>query len=218
MGNLIYKDFLILRKSLYLGLVYIILFMFVLKSNGIYAYTSAVIAITYMFVMSAFAYDDKNKSDVMINSLPVDRKTVVLAKYASIFVYIAAATAAYIIIYNIVSLIDYDAGVYPATLEGFLAALVSVSLMNGVYLPLVFRMGYTKAKITNMLIFFLAFFGMSFLINLIYKSNNTYVKQALEWLNNQSEAVIIIGAFAMAFLILLLSYTISVKLYKRREF
>jgi hypothetical protein len=69
-----------------------------------------------------------------------------------------------------------------------------------------------------MLIFFLAFFGMSFLINLIYKSNNTYVKQALEWLNNQSEAVIIIGAFAMAFLILLLSYTISVKLYKRREF
>ena len=90
--------------------------------------------------------------------------------------------------------------------------------MNGVYLPLVFRVGYTKAKIINMLIFFLAFFGMSLLVNLIYKSNNTYVKQALEWLNSQSETVIIIWAFVMAFLILLISYTISVKLYKQREF
>jgi ABC-2 type transport system permease protein len=218
MGNLIYKDFLILRKSIYLGLIYIIFFMFVLKSNGVYAYTSAAIAITYMYVMSAFAYDDKNKSDVMINSLPVNRKTVVLAKYVSIFVYIAAATAAYIIIYNIVLLIDNNVDIYPVTLEGFAAALIFASLMNGVYLPLVFRVGYTKAKIINMLIFFLAFFGMSLLVNLIYKSNNTYVKQALEWLNSQSETVIIIWAFVMAFLILLISYTISVKLYKQREF
>lgn len=218
MGKLIYKDFLILRKSLFIGLLYIFFFMFVLKSNSIYVYTSTVIALTYLFVMSAFAYDDKNKTDIMINSLPVSRRTVVLAKYASIFAFMAVGTAAYIVIYNIVLILGPNAEVYPVTLEGFVAALILISLMNGIYLPLMFKLGYTRARIINVLVFLFALFGMSFLLKLAYTSENAYIRETIEFLNRQPKAVIITGAFVAAFFLLLISYAISLKLYKQREF
>ena len=42
----------------------------------------------YFFLITANMEDEKNKSEILLNSLPVSRSCIVLAKYLSVFVYI----------------------------------------------------------------------------------------------------------------------------------
>jgi hypothetical protein len=73
MLSLILKDVIIQKKSFVWALVYLIFFIFVFQSLGGTMYIAAVVAFVYLLVSGAFAYDDKYKSDIMLNSLPIKR-------------------------------------------------------------------------------------------------------------------------------------------------
>lgn len=219
MLNLVIKDILIQKRSLIVAIFYIFFFVFVFQSIGPLMYTSAIIAFTYILVMGAFACDDKNKTDIMLNSLPVKRINVVAAKYTSIFMYLAIGTAAYIIICYILSAANLPFKIYPVTLEGAAGAIFGVSLMNSIYFPLLFKIGYNRAKVLNIIIFLSFFFGLPWVVNFINeKANNSLSASIMDFLKNQPDAVIGSGIIAAAILILLASYLLSVKLYKQRDF
>ena len=57
---------------------------------------------------------------------------------------------------------------YPVTIESFTGAVFAVSIMHSFCLPILFKFGYTKAKVINFVMFFASFFGVSQLINYIY--------------------------------------------------
>jgi len=217
MLNLIIKDFLIQKKAVVLAIFYILFFIIVFQSIGETMFAPAIIAFTYILVMGAFAYDDKNKADLMINSLPIRRVKVVMAKYVSIFVYLVIGTAAYIIIYNITTMANIPLKVYPVTFEALVGAVLGVSLMNSIHFPLLFRIGYTKARIFNLGIFFAFFFGFPWLGKLA-KADNRFIAAVRDFSQYQSDAVIGLSILAVTLVILLASYSLSIKFYKQRDF
>lgn len=219
MFSLVKKDIIVQKKSIAFAVLYIAFFMIALQSIGKMTYMSAITAFSYILVMGGFAYDDKNNADIMLNSLPVKRYSIVLAKYVSLFVYMAMGSLIYFILELVLRRTGFPFKTYPISIEAFAAAVLAVSIMHSVYFPIVFKLGYTKAKIINFVMFFAFFFGISQLINLIYVNlDSELVRKVTVFFENRS--VFFIGSVvtAAAILLLLISYTISVRVYKKREF
>ena len=218
MLNLVLKDILIQKKSVLFAIIYIVFFMCVFHSLGTMMSASAIVAFTYILLMGAFAHDDKSKADTMLNSLPVKRESVVIAKYISLLLFLAIGAAVYIILFNIIQIINLPLKAFPLTLECLVGALFGVSLMNSIYFPVLFKIGYTRAKVLNLILFFAFFFGVPAIVNLFTSNiDKEFFDSILSVVNSQSDAVIGFSIVALAFLLLIVSYFISVKFYKQRE-
>ncbi|OPZ92130.1 MAG: hypothetical protein BWY74_01741 [Firmicutes bacterium ADurb.Bin419] len=219
MLNLIIKDILIQKKNFIFGLLYLGFFVFVFQSLGEAMFTGAIVAFVYLLTSGTFAYDDKNKADIMLNSLPIKRRDIVRAKYISLIVYMILGTIAFSAISFIFVILKLPLSIYPITIQAFLGALFAISLMNSIFFPLMFKLGYTRAKVANMLLFFAFFFGLPLVINnIISKENNILKSGIFDAINKQSDAVIGFAVLVISIIILLLSYMLSIKLYKQREF
>jgi hypothetical protein len=93
MFNLLIKDLLIQKKSLWYLLFYILILLLVFTSTSmdgdiaVVLYATCTCFIGYLLIAGACSYDEQNRSEVFLNSLPITRKDIVLSKYLSIFVY-----------------------------------------------------------------------------------------------------------------------------------
>ena len=219
MFNLIIKDILIQKKTLVFMLIYIIVFMFALRSLGSGAFSGIIIAVTYQLVTTACNQEEKVNSDIILNSMPIRRRDIVLAKYLSIFVYTIAATLCYYVITIILSFTGMQTTFYAITPKNLAGAICATIVMNSLYFPFYFKWGFVKAKIVSFILFFLFFFGIISLLNVIEDA------QEMAWLQSISNLFtgrtdiqtffILIG---LAFILLLGSYGLSVKFYNSREF
>lgn len=219
MFNLVIKDIVVQKKSIAFAVLYIAFFIVALQSVGEMTFTCAITAFSYILVMGGFAYDDKNKADIMLNSLPLKRYNIVLAKYISLFIFVAIGSVIYFILEMVLRGTGFPFKTYPITIEAFIGAIFAVSIMHSIYFPVIFKLGYTKAKVINFVMFFVFFFGISQLINYIYVNKNTgFVRKVLAFFESRSDYLIVLAITAVAALLLLISYTISLRVYKKREF
>jgi len=220
MFNLVIKDIIVQKKSIAFAVFYIGFFIFALQSIGEMTFTFAITAFSYILVMGGFAYDDKNKADIMLNSLPLKRRNIVLAKYISLYVFMTFGS----LIYFVFELLLRSTGfsfikTYPVTIESFTGAVFAVSIMHSFCLPILFKFGYTKAKVINFVMFFAFFFGVSQLINYIYaKKNVGFAGTVFAFFENRPDYLIALAVIAAAALLMLISYMISLRVYKKREF
>lgn len=219
MLNLILKDILVQKKTLAFLLLYIIFFMFAFQNIGTGAFSAIVIAVTYLMVSTVSSLEDKANSDIVMNSLPLTRKTIVLSKYLSILIYALLAILGYMAFSLILTFARLPISAPPITLESLGAALTGVMIMNGIYYPVYFKMGYTKAKIVSFLLFFLFFFGTMTLVKEITRGMPSEQLQSIighlsQGLDLQSFLILV----GVSFIFLILSFALSVKLYYSREF
>ena len=219
MLNLIIKDILVQKKSILFALGYCFFLVFAFQSLEQAAPIVANIAVVYILLLNSFAYEDKNKSEIMLNSLPISRSDIVLAKYLSIFIYMGLAILSYMSSCLFVKALGIPIKVVLLNLEGITAAFLFVSLMSSIYLPIIFKFGYIKAKLFNLAMFLLFFFVPTVLVN-IYSNPKYYNSIAgfVEWLtrwNRWQIATLLIG---ISLFILSLSYWVSAYIYKNREF
>lgn len=218
MFNLILKDVLIQKRTAVIALIYVFVATFAFQSMKEMVFTVVIITVTYMLVMTSCAYDDRNKSDLLLNSLPYKRSDIVLAKYLSIFVFELLGTIVYILATFIISVSGLKITVYTPTVDSILATLFSVALLNGVYFPVYFKTGYIKAKVLSFILFFVFFFGVQIIYSSLSDSSVKWLKQIAEVINQTNEYS---GSFflpAAALGILLISYALSLKIYRNRDF
>lgn len=219
MLQLAFKEFIIQKKSFLLGLVYIVFFMFVFQSLKEAMYPAAITAFTYILVMGAFALDDKNKADIMINCLPVKRSKVVTAKYISMLLFALCGTIVYVILQQIISWTGISLNIYPVNLLGIATAFFTVSLMNAIYFPLLFKLGYAIAKVINLILFFGFFYSIPALINKVAgNTDGKDLRYFLSILQNTPEYIIGMCILALTLIVLIVSWGLSVKLYTKMEF
>ena len=219
MFNLILKDLLVQKKTLpFLGL-YIIVFMFAFQSIGTGAFAGITIAITYQMVASASNYDEKANSDIIMNSMPLDRKAIVLSKYLSVILYFALATLGYMAFSIILSIIPIPINIPTITQENLVVAFLGVMVMNSIYYPVYFKMGNIKARIVSFILFFGAFFGVISMLDLINDSQNYQILNTIStFFNNGTDTQILLVMVGGTTVILLISYVLSVMFYNNREF
>lgn len=219
MLNLVVKDILVQKKSIILSFIYILFIIFTFQKVGPLMFPAGIVAFVYMLVLTSCAYEDKNNADIMVNSLPIRRSEVVLAKYISVFVFLLLGTVAYVVLTGIVNIVQLPFKTYPITLEGFLGAALSVSVIAGIYFPLFFKNGYIRSKVANFIIFFGFFFGITSLINVFKNNENSVlIKSVTEFFISKPDYINIVIIIAFISILNYISYILSVRFYTNREF
>jgi hypothetical protein len=223
MYNLILKDVLVQKKTVLLGIAYILLMIIAFQSMGqdseIVMFAAGVVALTYILTLSACAYDEKCKSDIMLNSLPVRKNTIVMSRYLSAYLFAAIGVLYYFVASTAINMSGLPLKASPVTLQGLLGALFAVTMICSIYLPVFYKFGYIKSKIINLIVFFSIFFSIGAL-SYVAKENltNPFVKAIVDFAVNQSDSNIVLFIIAFMLLILFVSYNIALKLYRSREF
>ena len=145
---LIKKDFVIQRSTLLIGLAYILLMMFAFAGKGTMAIVVSVVAVTYLLVQTPSAYDSRNNADMLLNSLPLKRSTIVAAKYLTVPIYFALALAEYSVVSLAAGLAGLPAALVPAPLSLGLIAMMAlaVAFFSAIYFPITLRWGYLRTR------------------------------------------------------------------------
>lgn len=214
MYHLIKKDLLIQKKSVILSVLLIIFFSLYFSEIGPGGLTLSVFAVTYMLTLGASAIGEKNDSDKMLISLPLKKSTIVLSKYLSVIVFVAYVIVLNSFIYFFVHFVKLPLNPIPITLVGILGSIVAPVFFCSISLPLIFKLGYLKSRMTNLILFFFIVFGGTALIEKIAKGN----PDLANFLLNRSTTEIILIVLLPSLFIFIFSYFLSLFFYNNREF
>lgn len=220
MFSLILKDLLSVKKQLWFVCIYG--FVMVIAFHGSEAAVAAIIGVSYMLMIQTSARDDKNKSEIMLISLPLPRKNIVLAKYIATVMYGILGIISYLIGYAAVRILGLPFSVYPLSFELGVGAFSALALMASIYYPLYFKLGHIRSNMYGMVLFFVFFFGIGGVMSVLRESGNTQVEQMIrfisEWQIIRSDAQIAYSLLLTALFLMAASYLLSLKFYRKREF
>lgn len=214
MYQLIKKDLLVQKKTIILSLILIIFYAFYFGDMGPAGLALSAFTVTYMLTLGAFCIDEKNNSDKLLISLPIKRSSIVLSKYLLVLVITAYVILLNFFITTVVKLFNLSLNPLPLTTEGVLSSFAVPVLYCSIALPIVFRFGYLKSRMINLIVFFSLIAGLTPLINKIAEGNVSQGKFLLS--NSTPQAALII--LLPTLLLFALSYILSLFFYNRREF
>ncbi|WP_139903702.1 ABC-2 transporter permease [Clostridium thermarum] len=218
MFSLIIKDLLLLKKMVVFVVVYMLVLFFAFKDMPQAALYTGIVGSTYVLVATSLAYDDKNNSDIVLNSLPLSRSEIVLAKYLQIFLYALVGSSIFTIIVSILKLLNIDTGGIKIGFDTIATAIFSVVLMNSIYFPFFYKLGYIKSKYVNFVLFFTFFFLMQNLVKNIVCTENPSLLKAIDIFRGLSVNLLALLTLGGAVVIAVISYSLSLKFYRAREF
>jgi ABC-type transport system involved in multi-copper enzyme maturation permease subunit len=216
MFNLVYKDILVQKRSILIALLYGAVFTLTFSRSDrpetIFVAVPSVIG--YLFVTYACAYDDKNKSEIILNSLPISRKDIVISKYLSIFLYIFIGVCVAFIFTTAVKYLKFGNINRLMNLEDILGCFISISFLCSIYYPIYFKFGYLKSRYISMFMLIGAFIIPTVIIEAIGKATNSNILQYLSTIpEGIFEIFIVLALIAM----LLISVFLSLKIYLNKD-
>ena len=200
MKALLIKDFLTITRQLKILLLFVIIFSFMPGTS------QSFFAVIYaaMLPVTALAYDERSKWNILAATMPYTKRDMVLSKYIFGYIFIAAS-----VLISIAASLAYPLfGGAPAeagkiTAVAFAGCLAT--LFQAINLPLMFRIGVERGRIIFMIIT-AALVGGGVALSSVFSS-------ALTLSAAQLLPVILIGA-ALLVLLNLLSVLLSIRLYK----
>lgn len=218
MLNLVYKEFITQRRTALVAIFYSLFMMFVFNDSEFRNYIYVVVAtgISYIFILNGITFDERNKVDILLNSMPLERKSIIGAKYLS---FIMISVLAFLISFsegmliNATSLMQYS---FPNFEFAQLTnALFAISLLVGIIYPLYLKFGIEKTRIYNIIIFV-----SLFILPKMLKENLDVSKdnQWLAYISTMTENTIVAAMFAIALIFFYISYAVSRKIYENKEF
>ncbi|PGO28530.1 ABC transporter permease [Bacillus cereus] len=197
MKQLILKDFLIQWKFLMWYILYPILFYMALKDTGNVFIIMSVI-FTVMATIKTFEADDKNESEVIVNSLPMLKKEIVFAKYvvSIIILFISVSIGCFtMVMKNGTNIFEFIEMTMVTSISFILVYLSFV-------LPISFRLGYKKTIFITIVIFMVPIVILETLFQINLEQIQLY------------NSLLFISSICM----FIVSIFVSVKLYEKREF
>ncbi len=156
----------------------------------------------YILVILVAGSDGGDRSDILLDSLPIARWKTVGAKYLSMLTYGAIITL-------VASMLTLVLGTPSVNLNNFLLRLVSVAALASLYWPVHFRLGIAKARYWN----FVIFIGL----NIVLPLAMSVVGALIPEIPHHDLAVVLVMA-GLTTTMMVISLGLAVKLYMRREF
>ena len=209
MKVLILKDLLLIKGNARYILIFLVIFgLIALEGNDVLYFIPAFISM--MMFMTTFSYDEYNKWDAYAITLPIKKENIVLSKYVGSTILLGIALILTFIISLVVGLVTEQLDMQK-NITLLLGCGGAVLLVEAIMYPLLIKFGVEKGRIWV----FLGIFLSSFIIGFIFQKVSltipenvmTFLSQYLPWL-----------LAAALLLILIISYTISKKLYLKKEF
>ncbi|MES9697978.1 ABC-2 transporter permease [Bacillus sp. JJ927] len=217
MRQLIYKDLFFFRVT---WLVYFImpLVFFGLEPDGELLFPLSCLLITISSSMILIAMDEKNKSDVIINSLPVRRKDIIIARYISSAIFIVGGMLSTMLVVFLIRGITVI-GVYHPNLyiEIPWYGVVRGAIYSLVYITALFPSYYgTKSKIVRG-IFSGGAAGIGVITGMFIGDGESTTVSFIDWIMNPSHlGVFIVGGMILAS-VYIASMFLTIKIYGARD-
>lgn len=210
MIGLIKKDFLLIKANLK-QMIIIFVICLLLTFQGTFDVTFVVPLIGIMLFITTFSYDDFNNWNSYAITLPKGRKNIVRAKYISsiiltIILSILSLTLAVAISYTKTNSINIE-----KILSSLMGTLLSSVIIISLLYPIIFKFGATNGRIILFIVVFsiagigaiiTQFVDLTFILNMINKLDN----------------YVLIAIPIISIIMLSISYLISNKIYKNKEF
>lgn len=217
MLNLLIKDIMLLKKTILIGFIYIAVMALAFNgTTGPAMFTASTFAVAFLLIQTPCAHDDKSRAEPMLLSLPVRRDTVVSAKYAAVALYTLIAAAQYLLVYGAVKLTGLPFHMAGVTVESAAGLLLVAVLFASIFYPLFFRLGYMKMRYVNIFLFAGLFAGGGALAAAL--RGEEWAAQFARALESQPEWLLVCGLVGVMLGMLLISYCLSLRFYRRREF
>jgi len=220
MLNLVLKDFLVQKKTFFIAIGYCVFFFMVFQqaaSSGL-AYIIAPFAIGYIYIMYTGQFDDKNKSDIILNSLPVTRQEIVVSRFIFYFAvvclgfFITAVVGAVFKLFLGLSHLRY---ISP---QDFVAAFSLIGIMASIHTPLYYKFGM-NVRYFDMFLFLSFFFVPNYLVSYIKQHPDTPLLNFLMNLNKYgSDWTMGLFAIAVTLAVMTVSMAISIRIYGNKDF
>ena len=224
MKELIIKDFKLL-KFLNIFAVLVCLFIGFLgmsfenifKSKLIYIFIT--VFISYIASMFLSSYDTKANSDVVINSLPINRYSVVKSKYMFMMIYMLISCTLVFISSNMSKvLFSSNLPGVPATMLDVLLTIGLTLLFYSVYLP-IYYFNIGKSQALNQVLYMLFILAPVALSRLGEKFGSKILSSNLfKYFIHLNFNLIIVIVALIGLLFYLISLNISRKIYETKEF
>lgn len=148
MFYLIIKDMVTQKKNFLYTLFYTMFAatnFFTMSDSAITLYTISPMVLISIFITYAATRDDKNKSEIVLNSLPLNRAQIVMSKYISAFLFATIG-----IIYSVsVGFIAKTMGLLNTgsiSLFNIVSVLAFACIFSSIYLPMYFKFGGIRAN------------------------------------------------------------------------
>lgn len=211
MKALLLKDFFTLKKQLN-WIVFIILFFIVFSfftGDGMLLLTLAFVFGTVQ-VSSLFTYDEMSRFDQFVNTLPVKKENVILSKYV---LTVLLTIGINIIIIPVVAFHNMNNPKdLPIDLVSIICFFMSVTIfLSSITLPFYVKFGSHKGRIVMFAVVFIPIFLMGFIAKSIENVMTNF--SSFETINTIAYFSPIVSC-----LLLVVSYFISVNIYKNKEF
>ncbi|HBF0182919.1 TPA: ABC-2 transporter permease [Clostridioides difficile] len=211
MKGLILKDLLNLKGNIKFILLFIIMFGFMssLGDGNDNNFIGVIIVLCTTMIVSTFSYDDLNKWDSYVLTMPINRNDIVLSKYLTMLIFSFIGVLVSLIV-------SVTIGYFKNTLilnETLLinALILSISVCFGsLILPLIYKFGTERARLLMILCFLVPTLAL-----LVFKS-------ILENISSPISIEIILNTLVyslpfVAILLFVISYFISSKIYSKKE-
>ncbi|MCK9444440.1 MAG: ABC-2 transporter permease, partial [Tissierellaceae bacterium] len=169
-------------------------------------YFLILVIMTYIFLMTPFAFDMKSQTLSMMNSLPLRRKDTVLYRYLSVFVYFLISiiySGIYLWIINKTGLMDVEYFNLKMIKEAIPYILITASIM----FPANFKFGPRLAQIVNA---FLFSFTAVATITLSRYGLSLSTKGIMSLMKGPTLFLVVLAIY-------LISLIISIRLYENRD-
>ncbi|HBH3121461.1 TPA: ABC-2 transporter permease, partial [Clostridioides difficile] len=192
-------------------LLFIIMFGFMssLGDGNVNNFIGVIIVLCTTMIVSTFSYDDLNKWDSYVLTMPINRNDIVLSKYLTMLIFSFTGVLVSLIV-------SVTIGYFKNTLilnETLLinALILSISVCFGsLILPLIYKFGTERARLSIILCFLVPTLAL-----LVFKS-------ILENISSPISIEIILNTLVyslpfVAILLFVISYFISSKIYSKKE-
>ncbi|KZE06936.1 ABC transporter permease protein [Bacillus mycoides] len=221
MRQLIYKDLFFFRVTWLVNLV-VPFVLFIVDPSGELLFSMSCLFITLSSVMTLVLMDERNKSDIIINSLPVSRKDIIIARYISCAISIVGSMLSTMLVVFLIRgiVVIGDIGAYHPNLY---IEIPWYEVINGVvyavFLVVTFFPSYygTKSKVVRSIVSAASIGVGGILWIFISDGLNETTPSFIEWIMNPLH----IGVFIIGFITLVSMYIASmfltIKIYGARD-
>ena len=209
MIGLIKKDFLIIKGNLKLIIVMLFVF-FIMALQGQFDISFVPSFIVVIVFMTTFSYDEYNKWDVYVTSLPNGRKNVVKSKYVASLILIMVSIIITLLLNCLVGVINHNLE-FSKFISNLIGGSFATILIQAIMFPFIFKFGIEKGRIC----LFVLTFVIVGIVRLFSEIIKISIPKKIILLFNDYWFIIIP---IILIILLLISYKISKKIYLKKEF